>query len=149
MELPSKFNNHNKSLQQGISLLGNGDLISNSKLIALVVDSNRIWQIFEKANLESQDGETQVMGSGRDVVDLLASSANFNIIIMAMVLPINNGVEVSLSFLYSIGIHGKILGVTACSYERERQAFLDAVWMSLLGNCLQKLASVLREVQNA
>ena len=100
MELPSKFNNHKKSLQQGISLLGNGDLISNSKLIALVVDSNRIWQIFEKANLESQDVETQVMGSGRHVVDLLASRANFNIIIMAMVLPIKNGVEVSLSFLY-------------------------------------------------
>ncbi|KAL6314145.1 hypothetical protein AAG906_011886 [Vitis piasezkii] len=79
MELPSQFNNHKKSLQQGISLLGNGDLISNSKLIALV---------------------TQVMGSGRDVVDLLASRANFNIIIMAMVLPIKNGVEVSLSFLY-------------------------------------------------
>ena len=102
MELPSKINNNEKSLQQGISPSGNGGLISNSKLTALVVDSDRICQILEKAILESQGVETQVVGSGRDALDLLASGATFNLIIIAMVLPIMNGVEVSLSFLYRV-----------------------------------------------
>ena len=102
MELPSKINNNEKSLQQGISPSGNGGLISNSKLTALVVDSDRICQILEKAILESQGVETQVVGSGRDALDLLASGATFNLIIIAMVLPIMNGVEVSLSFLYCV-----------------------------------------------
>nr|CAN61539.1 hypothetical protein VITISV_030743 [Vitis vinifera] len=125
MELPSKINNNEKSLQQGISPSGNGGLISNSKLTALVVDSDRICQILEKAILESQGVETQVVGSGRDALDLLASGATFNLIIIAMVLPIMNGVETTRR-IRAMGICSKMLGVTACSYEREKQAFLDA-----------------------
>ena len=50
-----------------------------------------------------------------------------------------------------MGIRSKMLGVTACSYERERRAFLDAGVDEFIEKPLtpQKLASVLREIRNA
>ncbi|WJZ90827.1 hypothetical protein VitviT2T_009944 [Vitis vinifera] len=92
MKLLNGINSNKKSCQQG-----NGDLISDEKLTALVVDSDIICQVLEKAILESQGIQAQVVGSGRDAIDLLASGVNFDLIIIAMVLPIMNGVEVSLS----------------------------------------------------
>ncbi|KAJ9697116.1 hypothetical protein PVL29_009053 [Vitis rotundifolia] len=135
---------------KGISSLGNGDLISDEKLTALVVDSDIICQVLEKAILESQGIQTQVVGSGRDAIDLLASGVNFSLILIAMVLPIMNGVETTRQ-IRAMGIRSKMLGVTACSYDRERQAFLDAGVDEFIEKPLtpQKLASVLREIRNA
>ena len=95
MELPSKINNNGKSSKQGFSRSRNGDLITNRKFTALVVDSDPFIQILEKAILESQSVETQYVGSGIDALDLLASGVNFDIIVIAWVLPKMNGVEVS------------------------------------------------------
>ena len=95
MELPSKINNNEKSIQQGFSPLRNGDFISTRKFTALVVDNDPICQIIEKAILESQGVETQFVGSGIDALDLLATGASFDIIVIAWVLPMMNGVEVN------------------------------------------------------
>lgn len=150
MKLHNGINSNKKSCQQGISSLGNGDLISDEKLTALVVDSDIICQVLEKAILESQGIQAQVVGSGRDAIDLLASGVNFDLIIIAMVLPIMNGVETTRQ-IRAMGIRSKMLGVTACSYERERRAFLDAGVDEFIEKPLtpQKLASVLREIRNA
>ena len=61
MELPSKINNNGKSLKQGFSRSRNGDLITNRKFTALVVDSDPFIQILEKAILESQGVETKLI----------------------------------------------------------------------------------------
>ncbi|MBA0758440.1 hypothetical protein Gotri_021437, partial [Gossypium trilobum] len=70
--------------------------------------------------LRSYGVQTQGVDNSRDAIALIAFGAKFNLIIIKKILPIMNGLEAdSLN-----GSGCKILGVTACSGESERQAFL-------------------------
>ena len=50
-----------------------------------------------------------------------------------------------------MGIRSKMLAVTACDIEREKQTFLDAGVDEFIEKPLtpEKIASILREMQNA
>ena len=69
--------------------------ISNRKFTTLVVDNDQFIQILHKAILKSLGVETQFVGSGIDALDLFVSGANFDIIVIAWVLLMINGVEVN------------------------------------------------------
>ncbi|KAK9281298.1 hypothetical protein L1049_004195 [Liquidambar formosana] len=122
-----------KSLEQGDTAQGNNNGMSNghgyvvlrNRLTALVVDDDRICRTCEKALLESYGVDTQAVENGRDAVDLFASGASFNLVLMAKVLPVMNGLEATRQ-IRAMGIRSKILAVTAAAYERERRAFLEA-----------------------
>ena len=60
-----------------------------------MVDSDPFIKILHQAILNSQGVETQFVGSGIDALDLLPFWANFDIIAIAWVLPMMNGVEVN------------------------------------------------------
>ena len=50
-----------------------------------------------------------------------------------------------------MGIHSKMLVVTACNIEREKQAFMDAGVDAFIEKPLtpEKVASIIREMQNS
>ncbi|KAK5820162.1 hypothetical protein PVK06_025208 [Gossypium arboreum] len=68
---------------------------------------------------------TEIVLRNRDAVDLIASGAKFNLIILEKILPVLNGLEVTRQNR-EIGVRCKMLAVTAWSGESEMQAFLAA-----------------------
>ncbi|GAV63850.1 Response_reg domain-containing protein [Cephalotus follicularis] len=79
----------------------------------------------QKAMLEHYGVQTEAVENGQAAIDLLASGANFDLIVIEMILPVLNGLETTRQ-IRAMGIRTKMLGVTTCNYERERQAFLAA-----------------------
>uniref|UniRef100_A0A2N9HNE4 Response regulatory domain-containing protein n=1 Tax=Fagus sylvatica TaxID=28930 RepID=A0A2N9HNE4_FAGSY len=110
-------NNNNKS---------NGHPFScKNKLTALVVDSERVCRVLEKAFLLSFGVETEAVETGEAAVELIASGANFNLIVIDMFLPVMNGPETARQ-IRAMGVQSRILGITPMFDERDQQEFLAA-----------------------
>ncbi|WRX10971.1 Signal transduction response regulator [Theobroma cacao] len=88
-------------------------------------DGGRFCRMVELGLLQAYGVETQAVDSGMAAVEIIASGANFNLIVIDMVLPVLNGL-VTTRQIRAMGVRCKMLGVTAHFYERERQAFLAA-----------------------
>ncbi|MBA0640618.1 hypothetical protein Goklo_023534 [Gossypium klotzschianum] len=96
------------------------EIVLRNKLTTLVFDGDTRCRVLEQVLLRSYGVQTQGVDNSRDAIALIAFGAKFNLIIIKKILPIMNGLEAdSLN-----GSGCKILGVTACSGESERQAFL-------------------------
>ncbi|KAB2022712.1 hypothetical protein ES319_D07G230000v1 [Gossypium barbadense] len=98
-------------------------IVMRNRLTALVVDGDTTCWVQEQELLHSYGVQTLGVDNSRDAVDLIASDAEFNLIIIEKILPVLNGLEVTRQ-ICEIGVRCKMLEVTACSGESERQAFL-------------------------
>ncbi|XP_022759786.1 two-component response regulator ORR42-like [Durio zibethinus] len=101
------------------------EVVLRNRLTALLVDGNRFCRTIEQGLLRAYGVETLAVDNGRAAVELIASGVKFNLIVIDMLLPILNGLEATRQ-IRAMGVRCKMLGVTACSYEREREAFLAA-----------------------
>ncbi|XP_030936586.1 two-component response regulator 24-like [Quercus lobata] len=96
-----------------------------NKLTALVVDNGGVCRAIQTALLRSYGVETEAVEAGEAAVELIASGATFNLIIIEMLLPVLNGPE-TVRQIRAMGAQSKILGITAFFYERDQQEFLAA-----------------------
>ncbi|KAB2075413.1 hypothetical protein ES319_A07G219600v1 [Gossypium barbadense] len=101
------------------------EIVLRNKLTALVVDGDTTCRVLEQLLLRSYGVQTQGVDNGRDAVALIASGVKFDLIIIDMILPVLNGLEATRQ-IRDMGVHCKMLGVTICSGESERQVFLAA-----------------------
>ncbi|KAK8654147.1 hypothetical protein V6N13_128121 [Hibiscus sabdariffa] len=101
------------------------EIVLRNRLTALVVDGDNFCRLLEQGILQAYGLETQSVNNGDAAVELIASGAKFDLILIDMLLPILDGVEATRR-IRAMGMRCKMLGVTACSGERERQAFLAA-----------------------
>ncbi|MBA0867030.1 hypothetical protein Goshw_026598, partial [Gossypium schwendimanii] len=92
-------------------------------MITLVVDGIMTHRV--QGLLRSYGVQTLGVDNGRDAVDLIAFGVKFDLIIIEKTLPVLNGLDVTRQ-IREMGVRCKMLGVTACSGESERQAFLAA-----------------------
>ncbi|KAB2075412.1 hypothetical protein ES319_A07G219500v1 [Gossypium barbadense] len=99
------------------------EIVLRSRLTALMVDGDTTCWVLEQELLRSYGVQTLGVDNGRDAIDLIASDAAFNLIIIEKILPVLNGLEVTRQ-ICEIGMRCKMLAVTAYSGESERQAFL-------------------------
>ncbi|XP_030936589.1 two-component response regulator 24-like [Quercus lobata] len=105
---------------------GSGQRFScKNKLTALVVDNGGVCQAIQTAILRSYGVETEAVETGEAAVELIASGATFNLIIIEMLLPFMNGPETAKQ-IRAMGAQSKILGITAFFDERDQQEFLAA-----------------------
>ena len=73
-----------------------------NKLTALVVDNGAVCRAIQTALLRSYGVETEAVETGEAAVQLIASGATFNLIIIEMLLPVLNGPEVYITSFYII-----------------------------------------------
>ena len=73
-----------------------------NKLTALVVDNGGVCRVIQTALLHSYGVETEAVETGEAAVELIASGATFNLIIIEMLLPVLNGPEVYITTFYFI-----------------------------------------------
>ncbi|XP_057479930.1 two-component response regulator 24-like [Actinidia eriantha] len=95
------------------------------KLKGLVVDSVKTCQAVQKGLLSRYGVETQVVENGKEAVDLFASGAKFDIVMIDISLPVLDGLEATRQ-IRAMGMRCKIVGIAAYGYEEERRAFFDA-----------------------
>ncbi|XP_021300793.1 two-component response regulator ORR41-like [Herrania umbratica] len=124
-------------------------VILRNRLTALVVDGSRFCRMVEQGLLQAYGLETQAVDNGMAAVELIASGANFNLIVIDMLLPVLNGLETTRQ-IRAMGVRCKMLGVTAHFYEGERQAFLAAGVDEFIEKPLTPdiLAPILRELDS-
>lgn len=67
-----------------------------NKITALVVDDSTINQIIHHKMLESFGIENQVVGNGKEAIDVHCSGKHFDLILMDMDMPVMNGIEVRI-----------------------------------------------------
>ena len=72
------------------------------KLTALVVDNGGVCRSIQTALLRSYGVDTEAVETGEAAVELIASGATFNLIIIEMLLPFMNGPEVYITSFYFI-----------------------------------------------
>ncbi|GMI98665.1 hypothetical protein HRI_003535800 [Hibiscus trionum] len=101
------------------------EIVLRNRLTALVVDGDNFCRLLEQGILQAYGLETQSVDNGDAAVELIASGAKFDLILIDMLLPILDGLEATRR-IRAMGVRCKMLGVTAFSGERERQAFLAA-----------------------
>ncbi|KAG4139678.1 hypothetical protein ERO13_D07G208450v2 [Gossypium hirsutum] len=99
-------------------------IVLRNKLKTIVFNGDTTCRVLEQVLLRSYGVQTQGVDNGRDAIALIAFGAKFNLIIIKKILPIINGLEAGNKADSLNGSGCKILGVTACSGESERQAFM-------------------------
>ena len=67
---------------------------SGSQLTALVVDDDTVNQTIHQRLLDSVGVKNQVVGNGKEAVDIHCSGKSFDLILMDMDMPIMNGIKV-------------------------------------------------------
>jgi CheY-like chemotaxis protein len=65
-----------------------------TKITALVVDDDTINQMIHRRLLDNQGIRNQVVGNGKEAIDVHCSGKNFDLILMDMDMPVMNGIEV-------------------------------------------------------
>ena len=73
-----------------------------NKLTALVLDNGGVCRVIQTALLHSYGVETEAVETGEAAVELIASGATFNLIIIEMLLLVLNGPEVYITTFYFI-----------------------------------------------
>ncbi|KAG4139676.1 hypothetical protein ERO13_D07G208350v2 [Gossypium hirsutum] len=66
-------------------------IVMRNRLTALVVDGDTTCWVLEQELLHSYGVQTLGVDNSRDAVDLIASDAEFNLIIIEKILPVLNG----------------------------------------------------------
>ncbi|KAK8346708.1 hypothetical protein V6Z12_A07G233500 [Gossypium hirsutum] len=69
------------------------EIVLRSRLTALMVDGDTTCWVLEQELLRSYGVQTLGVDNGRDAIDLIASDAAFNLIIIEKILPVLNGLE--------------------------------------------------------
>lgn len=70
--------------------------LRNRQLTALLVDSDRFSCMMQKRLLQQYGVQTQDVDNGQAAVDLLASHSTFSLIVIEIVLPVLDGLEVTV-----------------------------------------------------
>ncbi|KAI5315610.1 hypothetical protein PRUPE_8G209300 [Prunus persica] len=97
-----------------------------TKITALVVDDSMINQRIHHKLLENLGIENQVVGNGKEAVDVHCSGKHFDLILMDMDMPIMNGIEATRT-LRAMGIQSTIAGVSShSSLSEDTQEFIEA-----------------------
>ncbi|KAH7838256.1 hypothetical protein Vadar_024099 [Vaccinium darrowii] len=95
------------------------------KFSALVVDDDLVIQRIHKMYLNRFGFETQVVGNGKEAVDLYRSGAFFHLVLMDMEMPVMDGPKATRE-LRGMGVNSMIVGVTSQDGDSEKQAFMGA-----------------------
>ncbi|GMI69252.1 hypothetical protein HRI_000594500 [Hibiscus trionum] len=101
------------------------DIVLRNRLTALVVDGVNFCRMVEEGFLRACGVETQGVDNGDAAVELIASGAKFDLIVIDMYLPILDGLETTRR-IRAMGTRCKMVGVSASFSERDGQAFLAA-----------------------
>ncbi|XP_039020372.1 two-component response regulator 24-like [Hibiscus syriacus] len=101
------------------------DIVLRNRLTALVVDGVDFCRAVEQGILQSCGLHTQGVDNGDAAVELIASGAKFDLIVIDKHLPMLDGIEATRR-IRAMGTRSKMVGVSASFSERERQAFLAA-----------------------
>ncbi|WOG99382.1 hypothetical protein DCAR_0518730 [Daucus carota subsp. sativus] len=80
------------------------------KLSALVVDDSSVCRTVHVACLRRHDFETYVVENGREAVDLIRSGEQFDVIFMAVEMPVLNGIQATRE-LRGMGVKTMIVGI--------------------------------------
>ena len=67
---------------------------TNKIMTALVVDDNMVNQVLHRRLLQNLGIENQVVGNGREAIDVHYSGKSFDLILMDLDMPVMNGIEV-------------------------------------------------------
>ncbi|MBA0775827.1 hypothetical protein Gotri_010928 [Gossypium trilobum] len=118
-QAPDQDNWDNEGLEHKRQLLT--EIVLRNTMITLVVDGIMTRRVLVQGLLRPYGVQTLGVDNGRDAVDLIAFGVKFDLIIIEKILPALNGLDIR-----EIGVCCKMLGVTTCSGENERQAFLAA-----------------------
>ncbi|MCJ2385509.1 response regulator, partial [Lactiplantibacillus plantarum] len=70
-------------------------LATGNKFSVLVVDDDPVVQRIHRVFLNRFGFETQVVGNGKEAVDLYCSGASFHLVLMDMEMPVMDGPKVS------------------------------------------------------
>ncbi|XP_062147851.1 two-component response regulator 24-like [Alnus glutinosa] len=120
----------------------------SSKITALVVDDDTLNQMIHRRLLDGLGVQNQVVGNGKEAVDVHSSGKSFDLILMDKDMPVMNGIEATRK-LRTMGIRSLIAGVSACSEEQEKQEFIEAGLDDYQEKPLSatKLASILHKLK--
>ncbi|XVF72148.1 hypothetical protein PTKIN_Ptkin12aG0096900 [Pterospermum kingtungense] len=97
----------------------------STKITALVVDDSIINQSIHHKLLDNLGIENEVVGNGKEAVDIHFAGKNFDLILMDMDMPVMNGIEATRK-LREMGIRSMIAGVSSRSMEQEIREFVEA-----------------------
>ncbi|KAI4326400.1 hypothetical protein MLD38_031721 [Melastoma candidum] len=92
---------------------------------ALVVDDNRINQMLHHKLLDNLGVKNQVVGNGKEAVDIHVSGKQFDLILMDIDMPVMNGIEATRK-LRDMGIRSVITGVSSHTLDHVKQEFIEA-----------------------
>ncbi|KAF5934613.1 hypothetical protein HYC85_030784 [Camellia sinensis] len=105
-------------------------------LCVLIVDDDPVIQRIHSVLLSRFGFETQVVGNGKEVVDLYCSGASFHLVLMDMEMPIMDGPKLFVSYfkcillatreLRAMGVNSMIVGMTSRDQDSEKLAFMAA-----------------------
>ncbi|KAK1270529.1 Histidine kinase CKI1 [Acorus gramineus] len=113
----------NLPLLKGSPGQDSGNFTSKNKLLALVVDDNRVnrrilGMFLSKLGVDSQEAE-----NGQQAVDIFLGGASFDIVFMDREMPVMDGLKAT-KMLRSIGVKTKIIGVSANNEKEEIAEFM-------------------------
>ena len=97
-QAPDRFNSGNggQAPIREKKKITSDEVVLRNRLTALVVDDVPTCRIVEEAHLRSYGVETQSVDNGFDALELIASGARFNLIVIEMRLSTLNGIELTL-----------------------------------------------------
>ncbi|XP_059432254.1 two-component response regulator 24-like [Corylus avellana] len=95
------------------------------KLRGLVVDNEELCRIVEKGIMGLCGVETQAVETGEAAVELIASGATFDIIVIDRFLPSMTGPETARK-MREMGVESKIIGLFALYFEGDEEEFVAA-----------------------
>ncbi|XWS36531.1 hypothetical protein CRYUN_Cryun20dG0092800 [Craigia yunnanensis] len=121
----------------------------STKITALVVDDDMINRTIHHRLLDNLGIENEVVGNGKEAVDVHCSGKNFDLILMDKDMPIMNGIEATRK-LREMGIRSLIAGVSSRSTEQEIQEFMEAGLDDYLEKPLtmSKLVTIIRKIDS-
>ncbi|KAB2602059.1 two-component response regulator ARR22-like [Pyrus ussuriensis x Pyrus communis] len=99
---------------------------ATTKITALVVDDSMVNQLIHHKLLENLGIENQIVGNGKEAIDVHCSGKHFDLILMDMDMPVMDGIEATRT-LRAMGIRSTIAGVSShSSLSEDAQEFIEA-----------------------
>ncbi|KAI8000135.1 Two-component response regulator 24 [Camellia lanceoleosa] len=103
----------------------NSNFTTGKRLCVLIVDDDPVIQRIHSVLLSRFGLETQVVGNGKEAVDLYRSGASFHLVLMDMEMPIMDGPKATRE-LRAMGVNSMIVGMTSRDQDSEKLAFMAA-----------------------
>ncbi|KAL7175325.1 hypothetical protein ACSBR2_029013 [Camellia fascicularis] len=98
---------------------------SGKGLCVGIVDDDPVIQRIHNVLLSKFGLETQVVGNGKEAVDLYCAGASFHLVLMDMEMPIMDGPKATRE-LRAMGVNSMIVGMTSRDQDSEKLAFMAA-----------------------